>query len=446
MGKNKRIHILLLIVLFLSGSLQMWAIYNQRVPSYVQNNQLQNQRQLNYSDDQKTIRIYLPKDSGQLSVQIEKEAQEMIDFYRLEESFSLMRAEGELRYHTEDIASVVYTIYQSDEVDQVVFQEGYLFDLMGNKKIVLSELLADQAINRLKNEWLTIVKEEWNEYYNLELFESSSQTDQYFDFFFIGEEEIIFSMNRSFNQNTEWRFSLAELADYLKYSVGEVQREELSLFRYVVDPDKPMVALTFDDGPHKEHTPVIIDSLMYYNSAATFFVVGNRLSQHSEIFIETYRRGNQIGNHSWSHPYLSRLKNEKLQEEFDKTMDKSFEIIQSSKMEVYRPPYGYLGKKVIDSVTVPIIMWSYDTEDWKVKDAQVMVEEIMKNVQDGDIILLHDIHLETAEAMDYLLPQLIEEGYQIVTISQLMEAKGIDLEEGNCGYENSQENCGYIER
>lgn len=213
---------------------------------------------------------------------------------------------------------------------------------------------------------------------------------------------------------------------------GKTVKSDLSksskvLSRYV-NPDKKMVAFTFDDGPSK-YTKAIVKCLFENDSAATFFVVGNRINSYKDTVAYTYSRGCELGNHSYSHPLLTGMTKEQVKKQIRKT-DNRVKAITGQKTSLVRVPYGGYNKMVKNAVGKPLIQWSDDTLDWKTRSKSATVKYVMNNVQDGDIILMHDIHEPTKNAALELIPKLKKKGYQIVTVSELAKYKGYKMKNG----------------
>lgn len=193
-----------------------------------------------------------------------------------------------------------------------------------------------------------------------------------------------------------------------------------------VDPNRPMVAVTYDDGP-SVHTNKILNVLEKYGAKATFFVVGSSVKGHN---IETMKRavslGCEIGNHSVSHPQLTKLSVTAVNAQINGT---TAAIINATGVhpKLFRPPYGDYNKSVLNQLAIagyPAILWSIDTLDWKTKNAENTKSVILSKVKDGDIILMHDTQASSATASETIIPELIARGYQLVTVSELAEARG----------------------
>jgi peptidoglycan/xylan/chitin deacetylase (PgdA/CDA1 family) len=200
-----------------------------------------------------------------------------------------------------------------------------------------------------------------------------------------------------------------------------------------VDPKKPMVALTFDDGPHNTVTPAILDELKKADGHATFFVVGKRSAGLSYILKRMAAEGNEVANHSYSHPNLARLSATHIRSQISMS-DAVIEEATGSRPRLVRAPYGAINERVKQNIDRPLIMWSIDTKDWKTRNSQKTVSIILNNVRDGDIILMHDIYPATGAAAAAVIPKLKEKGFQLVTVSELMQAKGIQAGAGQIVY------------
>lgn len=185
-----------------------------------------------------------------------------------------------------------------------------------------------------------------------------------------------------------------------------------------VDPDKPMVALTFDDGPDTESTNFILDALDKYDARATFFVVGYKVPDTETTIKRAYDLGCEIGSHTYDHVNLTSLNKIQRNAQINNTK-KMITAITGQKRVLLRPPYGAVNDAILKEVNTPIILWSIDTEDWITRDPENTVKNVMENVKDGSIILMHDSYTETSEATEELIKRLTDEGYQLVTVSEL---------------------------
>lgn len=215
-------------------------------------------------------------------------------------------------------------------------------------------------------------------------------------------------------------------------SEGETNAEGLvfSGGRYI-DPSKPMVALTFDDGPDVQVDGVLMDELEKVNGRSTFFVVGQRVEKFPEDIKNTVERGHEIGNHSYDHDiHLSSKGQDYIRNEFDKT-DDAVEKAAGVRPALVRLPGGNISNDVKAVVKKPLIFWSIDTEDWRSRDAEKTQNSILSQVKDGDIVLMHALYLSTAQACKTVIPELHARGYQLVTVSELIHFRGQNVQGGN---------------
>ncbi|MEP6698451.1 MAG: polysaccharide deacetylase family protein [Verrucomicrobiota bacterium] len=190
-----------------------------------------------------------------------------------------------------------------------------------------------------------------------------------------------------------------------------------------VHVDGPYIAMTFDDGPSANLTPKLLDLLAAHHMKATFFVVGENAAEHPDILRRAAREGHEIANHSWSHPDLSKKSADGVRRELQKTDDAIFAAI-GRHPTLMRPPYGALTEHqrrwIHDEFGYRIIIWDVDPLDWKRPGPSVVCSRILKATRPGSIILAHDIHPPTVEAMPATFDQLQEKGFKFVTVSELI--------------------------
>jgi len=195
-----------------------------------------------------------------------------------------------------------------------------------------------------------------------------------------------------------------------------------------IDGNKKMVALTFDDGP-SPYTPLVLDTLEKYNAVATFFVVGNRCSTYGSYLKREYALGCEIGTHTYDHAWLNRLSADGVKEEIKKGSDAIVHEI-GVVPTLMRPPGGCVNDTVRQNVGLPMIMWSVDTRDWETRSTPTTITRVVDGAYDGAIILIHDLHQSTAIASQTFIPKLIEKGYQLVTVSEMAELRGVKMTAG----------------
>lgn len=319
---------------------------------------------------------------------------------------------------TKDITSVKYEIGKSNEYTTILFKfynneklqnvETLIFNK--NKRVSVQEIF---NIDKLKE-----VIETNNAEINIDkvdhtkinvLFNDKSTTFYITDNAEIKNIEIV---NNELMEATKISLNLDD--DYHK--------------EHTILENAKLVAFTFDDGPSK-YTLDIVDILEKYNASATFFEVGYNIKAHPEVTKEVSERGFEIANHTTDHSKLTKLTESKY---LSKINDNNtiFKEITGKDMPYLRPPYGSYNDKIKAKAGVPIVTWSLDTRDWESRNKDKIIDMVMSNIKEGDIILFHDLYESTKDAVKELMPLLKEEGYQVVSVTELFASKGIILEAG----------------
>lgn len=206
--------------------------------------------------------------------------------------------------------------------------------------------------------------------------------------------------------------------------VAEIMQVESQIIKSkvrTIDPTKPMIALTFDDGP-SQHTIRILKVLAQYDARATFCVQGINVEPYAEVVKLAVAQGNEIASHTWNHPDLEKASESKIRKQLEDTNNIVAEVTGGYQVKVLRPPYGNVNKRVrtiCAEMDMIIAHWELDTLDWANRNANKTYNKIMKDVDNGLIILCHDIYETTAEAAERAIPELVDQGYQLVTVSEL---------------------------
>lgn len=202
--------------------------------------------------------------------------------------------------------------------------------------------------------------------------------------------------------------------------------------KYDETKQRPMIALTFDDGPG-EYTEELINCLVENNAKATFFMLGQNVEAYPEIAKELSDAGMELGNHSYSHPDLVTIGADAAAQQVSNT-DAALKAATGFEATVMRPPGGSFNDSVKSAIDHPLIIWSIDTRDWATKSEDQTYQVVMDNAQDGSVVLMHDIHEWSVKAAIRMIPDLIAKGFKLVTVSELAEAKGKTLQSGNAYY------------
>lgn len=202
---------------------------------------------------------------------------------------------------------------------------------------------------------------------------------------------------------------------------------------YAVNPNKPMLALTYDDGPSSVATGSILNTLEQYGARATFFVVGSRIETYPQLIKRQAEIGCEIACHTYNHTILTTVDNSVVVDEITKT-NALIEKVSGKRPTLVRAPGGSANQRVMTAAKAPFIQWNIDTRDWEHRNSSRVISSVKGGASDGAIILMHDLYASTATATKSFVPYLINKGYQLVTVSEMFDAKGIELKNGKMYY------------
>lgn len=297
-------------------------------------------------------------------------------------------------HHINEYLCIVLYIYESDKEQTDI--KTFIFDSKKNKLLSIQDITDDTDIIE----------------YTLQ--EKKLEIKQY---------PFIFDQNQlKIYVNTEIiTIPLSDLE--LKINIkneSDIKKVNIDIQPKIINPDSKMIALTFDDGPSK-YTEEILNILKKNDCNATFFVLGNKVSIYSDLLIESINNGNEIGNHSYNHKWMIKLNEKDLENQISKTQDIIKEYTGYTP-KLIRPTYGSLNDRIKKISSLDIVLWNVDTLDWKYKNPNKIVENATKKLKDGNIILMHDTHKQTLEALPKILEIIQKNGYTCVTISELKEA------------------------
>ena len=196
---------------------------------------------------------------------------------------------------------------------------------------------------------------------------------------------------------------------------------------------KKLVALTFDDGPSSATTPALLDLLKQKNAHATFFMLGNRASGNPDLVKRAEKEGHVVASHTMYHQNFATISRSAIESDLAESRA-VFNDILGHNPALVRPPYGNTTDVVRDNSSAPIILWSVDTLDWKNKDVGSILTVAKEQVHDGAIILMHDIYETSVEAAGNLIDTLRADGYELVTVSELADLRGVSMKDGAIYY------------
>lgn len=324
--------------------------------------------------------------------------------------------------------SIKFDIFQSiyENKEEII---TLVYDQEEQEFVHIDMLFDEDGIDRIAQQAKAYFEATYPDECNTTAFQvHSAKSANNYDTFVLRKDAIVFYFQEGtlFDKSTSFELRYDEIKEHTDF-----QSEELAVFVPYqdilnepvknIDPNQPMVALTFDDGPTKKYTTAILDALKENQASATFFVLGSRASDFPQILQRMVLEGNEIGNHTYSHKQLTTLSKENIEEEITHTQE-SIHDVTNQYPSVIRPPYGSKNEDVMNCAQgKKIVTWSIDTEDWRSRNSEAIVNKVLDEVKDGDIILMHDLYASTAEAAIILIPKLKDMGFQLVTVSELYE-------------------------
>lgn len=190
-----------------------------------------------------------------------------------------------------------------------------------------------------------------------------------------------------------------------------------------------LVALTFDDGPHREFTPQVVEALNQRGAKGTFFMVGSWVGQKEELVRQMAADGHQIANHSWEHANFSDMSEADIRADVERSRARLQEVTGQEDFLV-RTPFGVRTETALAAIDSPLILWSQDPAEGQIMDGATMARRVIRNIRDGDIILLHDSTQDNLDAACAIMDALQKKGYQFVTVDELFAARGVIPENG----------------
>ena len=322
-------------------------------------------------------------------------------------------------------------------------EESFVYDQKKKKYLTFLDILVDEDFNKISslvleaicdyaNERKIALNEEW-------VSEGTNYSDANYQHFSLNED----GLNITFPpyQIASWadgEININIPYEKLKGILKEdyFQKDSSTSIDTIIEPgyrdleqfkDKKLIAFTFDDGPNNKTTSRLLDGLGEYNAKVTFFVLGSRVENNKEVLKKAYEEGNQIGSHTYNHLNLFLLNDEEILSEVNATNSVVEEVI-GVRPNLLRPPYGNINDHIKSLANMHIINWNVDTEDWKLKDRNLIKDKIIADAHDGAIVLLHDIYTESVEGALLAMKELEKENYAFVTIEEMVQLRGVNLD------------------
>ncbi len=324
------------------------------------------------------------------------------------------------------------TMIQSDALEHTNNSiHTYVLDQKKEKILTLEDFISKEELKKIMPLMKEALLSKYKDCIEMENFsEMMAPNFDHFSLFTLTEDYLILYYNPEqltigYEDIVSIEIPLDKIGLRIDFERGvfEEEHETISIPEKVIDPNKKVIALTFDDGP-SYYTDQILKLLQKEEVTATFFLIGNKINRYQETVQTMLKNGNEIGNHSFSHKWLTKLDDDDLQEEIILTQD-TIKNLTGFTPRVFRPTYGAVNDDLKHQVNLTPIMWTVDSSDWKIKNANTIANRVLESCQDTSIILMHDTHKRSYEALKIIIPSLKEQGYQFVTASELETVKKI---------------------
>lgn len=300
-----------------------------------------------------------------------------------------------------------------------------LFDIKSGEEVSIESILKKEYVSLF---WAKVKELLYLKYpkFIAEVLETHNKNNAYF----INDNELIiyfydYEITPEVSEELFLHVNYNEIKDYLDITC-KLDKEYQNEDGTKIDTTKKHIAITFDDGPGI-YTNDLINILKNNKASSTFFILGKNILYYKDTIRYMYESNMEIGYHSYNHKNFKRQKIEAIKDEFDKSNDILYNIT-GEVFHLIRPPYGEINNNIKNSLDASFILWDVDTLDWRYKDVDYLVNYTLENISDKDIVLFHDIHKTSIDAIEKLLPLLYVNGYQLLTISDLAKTSDVTLE------------------
>lgn len=347
-------------------------------------------------------------------------------FYDKEEIVDLCYYEDDTNYVLVEknvISNSFISYLYKDDNDNYISE---IYDYYSNEKLDLKDIIIEDKINEYNKKINDLLYLKYPKFIVDELSKDNVKKSYVFR-----ESELVIYFNEyeiipQINEILYLKVNYNEIREYINFTVLLVDKyENESGYNYT--NSKKAVAITFDDSPNKGNTSKILKYLNNNMAHATFFIVGDKITNNEDILLSIKNYGNEIGSHSFSHQNMSKLSDDEIIDDYNK-MNKIYRNLFDEDIKYLRPPYGIYKNSQLNLLSTSYILWSLDTNDWRYRNSDYLVNYVVNNIKDGDIILFHDTYDSTVKAIEELLPILYSKGYQVMSVGELAKLKGYNIE------------------
>lgn len=333
----------------------------------------------------------------------------------------------ELIYETQASDGIISLIYKKNTKDSSY--ENILINPENGKQITFKDLIKNDYWSCFETKELELLNLKYPEFI-VNIILSNKENLGKKEYIVKKNEVIIYykGYDTTYREELSLKINYNEIRPYLNFQPTfdtEYQNEN----GYNYTKTKKAIALTFDDGPSSKYNSLILKELEKNKAHATFFMIGQMMNSCQNCVLDTYKSGNEIGSHTYDHLNISTNNNERIFTSLDKT-NTLYKNITGDTIKYLRPPYGAYNKRNLENISAPFILWDMDTEDWRYRNVEHIVNYIKENAHDGGIILMHELYESSYESLKIILPWLYEQGYQVVSITELANLKEKNLTSG----------------
>ena len=344
-------------------------------------------------------------------------------YYNFKKMKSTIKPELNISYTYKEINSEIVNVSIKTEIitDKTINKiKTFTYNKNNDKFLTMEDLVGD-----LEGFDYEIKKELLEKYQDADMEYLSNIS---YDYFTIDDDNLTLYFNPAeIKSKYEELIYLDIPLDSLKLLINIDEFEEndtyLSIKKRNISLDDKVVALTFDDGRSK-YTEKILDVLKKYDACGTFFLIGNKVDFYRDVLKRMINEGSEIGNHSYDHKLLTRLSKKQFEEEINKTQDAIKKATGFTPL-LFRPTYGGYTDLLKSYTDLKFVLWDVDSRDWQVKTKSKISQNVLPNVKSGSIILMHDNHEYSLNALNDIISNLKKQGYKFVTVSELLELKNL---------------------
>lgn len=327
--------------------------------------------------------------------------------------------------------NIDYTLYQNEELISITLfktkneeeeLQTYTYSLKKNILLSPEDLVSVQELYSMAN---TLLFERFGNVLDLSLLKENLHTN----LFSIYHEYLYLyyppsTLSKKYKDTIIIDIPLEKLNIQVEKTINvnqEIIEAEIDLEKVnsIIEMNKKVIALTFDDGP-SSHTEEIISILKENEAVATFFILGNKVKTYENVLRKSLAYGNELGNHTFNHKWLTKLSDEEIKKQIQDTQDIIYETLGYTPV-LFRPSYGSINKRVRKDISLDVVLWNIDTMDWKYKSVSKIRDRATMNADDGSIILMHETYERTKKALPEIIQILKEKGFVFVTISELKQ-------------------------